>query len=169
MRWGAWAAGASDAATMVLRNGAGDAVRIPLTNGATYAARVVPGVYDLYVAGAGGELSVANQNARLQTGVVVAPGGPTLLNVDVPTALLEGSIRLNGDRPGGDDDAHLLLRNAAGDQAPIPWTPDGKYSVRPPLISSRSSDSWPKNVASAVASDAVPIGRTRNAPLGSTR
>jgi hypothetical protein len=122
-------AGDADAATLVLRNADGDVVQIALTNGASYAARVVPGSYDLYVAGASGPASLANQNARLRTGVVIAPGG-AVLNIDVPAAAVEGAIRIGGARPGGDDNFYLLLRNAAGDQAPIRWDVDGGYRVR---------------------------------------
>jgi hypothetical protein len=122
-------AGAEDAVNMILRSATGDIVAIALTNGASYAIRVVPGTYDLHVGGTGGGLSVANQNARLRTGVVVNPTGTTVLNIDVPSATVEGRIRLNGTHPG-EDNAHLLLRTAAGDQASLPWTSDGAYSVR---------------------------------------
>ena len=117
-------AGDADAATMVLRNAAGDVVRIALTNGASYAARVVPGSYDLYVTGAS-----ANQNARLRTGVVIPPGG-AVLNIDLPSVPLEGTIRIDGAAPGLDDSFYLLLRNADGDQAPIVWDGEGGYRVR---------------------------------------
>jgi hypothetical protein len=120
-------AGTADAATMILRNADGDVVRVGLTNGATYAARIVPGSYDLYVAGA--FASLANQNARLRTGVVVPIAG-AVLNVDVPATPLEGTIRIDGALPDEEDSSHLLLRNAAGDQAALPWTSGGTYSVR---------------------------------------
>jgi hypothetical protein len=122
-------AGDEDAATLVLRNAAGDMVRIALTNGASYASHVVPGSYDLYVSGASGPASLANQNARLRTGVVIAPGG-TVLNVDVPSVPVEGAIRIDGVPPDSEDSVYVVLRNALGDQALIVWDADGGFSVR---------------------------------------
>src|SRR5262249_49583550 len=109
-------AGTANAATMILRNADGDVVRVGLTNGATYTARVVPGSYDLYVAGGSDPASLTNQNARLRTGVVVPIAG-AVLNVDVPSAAVAGTIRIDGALPDEDLYSHLLLRNAAGDQA----------------------------------------------------
>lgn len=122
-------AGDEDAGILVLRNATGDTVRVALTNGASYGTYVVPGTYDLYVSGASGPASLANQNARLRTGVAIAPAG-TVLNIDVPSVPVEGVIRIDGLPPETEDSAYLVLRNAAGDQALILWNADGGYSVR---------------------------------------
>ncbi|MES1207008.1 MAG: hypothetical protein ABUS79_13810 [Pseudomonadota bacterium] len=123
-------AGPSNRGWVYLRNAAdGDVVRIAVANSATYRARVVPGSYDLYFTGTTDAYSVTNQNARLRTGVVVASTGTTVLDVDVPSATLTGTLSLDGAAPVATDSAHLVLRNATGDYAQIPWDSDGTYSV----------------------------------------
>ena len=115
---------------LALRNAAGDVVPITAASDASYEARVVPGTYDLFFTGTDAVFTVGNQNARLRTGVVVAPGRTTPLDVDVPWASVEGTIRFNGATPTEDDTAHLTLRNAAGDGVAIVWDADGTYRVR---------------------------------------
>jgi hypothetical protein len=112
------------------KTAAGDVARIAMANTGSYAARVVPGTYELFFTGTEDVYSVANQNTRLRTGVVVAAGGTTVLDVQVPSAAITGTLRLDGVPPEATDSVHLLLRNAAGDYAPIPWSIDGRYSMR---------------------------------------
>jgi hypothetical protein len=123
-------AGPTNRGNVFLRNAAGDTVKIAVANAASYTARVVPGRYDLYFAGTEDALSVGNQNARLQGGVVVGAGGTTVIDVQVPAATVEGALSLDGDPPAATDNAHLMLRDAAGDWAEIPWSSDGRYRVR---------------------------------------
>jgi hypothetical protein len=123
-------AGPTNRGKVYLKNAAGDTVRLAVANAGAYTARVVPGRYDLYFSGTEDAYSVANQNTRLRTGVVVAAGGTTLLDVEVPSAAVTGTLRLDGAAPDATDSVHLLLRNAAGDSAPIPWSIDGHYSMR---------------------------------------
>jgi hypothetical protein len=122
-------AGPTSRGRVYLRNAAGDVVTIAVANNAAYEARVVPGSYDLYFAGNEDALSVANQNVRLRTGVVVAPAGPTVLDVDVPSAVVAGTIHFDGIPPEATERIHLVLRTADGDYAQIPWSGDGGYSV----------------------------------------
>ncbi|MBC8132414.1 MAG: hypothetical protein H7X95_05480, partial [Deltaproteobacteria bacterium] len=122
-------AGPTNRGSAYLRNSDGDMVRIAVAHSPAYTARVVPGTYDLYFTGNGDAYSVANQNVRLRTGVVVASTGPTALDINVPSAAVTGSLRLDSAPPAAMDSAHLVLRNAAGDYAPIPWNSDGQYSV----------------------------------------
>ena len=68
------------------RNATGDAFTLTAADRASYAARVVPGTYDLYFAGTDGVFAIASQNARLASGIVVTPAGTTALDIDVPWA-----------------------------------------------------------------------------------
>jgi hypothetical protein len=122
-------AGPTNRGKIHLRNAAGDVVRIAFANTATYSARVVPGTYDLIFTGTEDAYSVANQNTRLRTDVVVSAGGPTTLEVQVPSARVEGMLHIDGEAPLATDMAHLMLRDGAGDYAPIPWNMDGRYTV----------------------------------------
>jgi len=123
---------ASDATggNLTLRSAAGDVVAITAANDASYAARVVPGTYDLYFAGTDAVFAVGNQNARLRAGVVVAGGAATALDIDIPWATLQGTVRFNGATPEELDTAHLTLRNTSGDGAALLWNADGSYRVR---------------------------------------
>jgi hypothetical protein len=123
-------AGPTNRGWVYLKNAAGDVVKIGVANSASYEARVVPGSYDLYFTGTEDAYSVANQNVRLQTGIVVAATGVTALEVAVPAGTVTGTIRLDGEPTFITDKVHLALRNAAGDYAEIPWTGDGDYVVK---------------------------------------
>ena len=123
-------AGPSNRGRAYLRNAAGDVVRIAVASSAAYEARVVPGSYDLYFTGTEDAYSVANQNVRLRTGVVVASAGTTALDVDVPSATVAGPWSFDGSQPVATDKIHLVLRNAAGDYAQIPWSGDDTYSLK---------------------------------------
>jgi hypothetical protein len=122
-------AGVTNRGSAYLRNAAGDVVRIAIANTPTYEARVVPGTYDLYFTGNTDAYSVTNQNVLLRTGVVVASTGITALDIDVRAAVVTGTLSLNGEPPEATDSAHLVLRDAAGDYAEIPWNSGGDYSV----------------------------------------
>ncbi len=122
-------AGPTNRGVVTLRNAAGDVVRIAVANSAAYSARVVPGSYDLYFTGNSDAYSVTNQNVLLRSGVVVAAAGATVIDVDVPAAVVTGTLLLDGVPPVATDSAHLVLRAAAGDYAPVPWNSNGEYSV----------------------------------------
>jgi hypothetical protein len=122
-------AGPTNRGKVFLKGADGDVVRIAVANVASYSARVVPGTYDLIFTGTEDAYSVTNQNTRVRAGVVVAATGTTVLDVHVPSATVEGVLRIDGAEPEATDAAHLVLRDAAGDYAQIPWNMDGRYSV----------------------------------------
>jgi len=123
-------ASAATGGNLLLRNATGDAFALTAADSVAYAARVVPGTYDLYFAGTDGVFAIANQNARLASGIVVTAAGTTALDIDVPWATIEGTVHFNGSVAGESDAAHLTLRNSAGDFAAVLWDADGTYSVR---------------------------------------
>lgn len=123
-------ASAATGGNLLLRNATGDAFTLTAADAVEYAARVVPGTYDLYFAGTDGVFAIANQNARLASGIVVTAAGTTALDIDVPWATVEGTVHFNGSVAGESDTAHLTLRNSAGDNAAVLWDADGTYSVR---------------------------------------
>lgn len=123
-------ASAATGGNLLLRNATGDAFTLTAADNVAYAARVVPGTYDLYFAGTDGVFAIANQNARLASGIAVTAAGTTALDIDVPWATVEGTVHFNGSVAGESDAAHLTLRNSAGDNAAVLWDADGTYSVR---------------------------------------
>jgi len=122
-------AGPTNRGWVTLRNAAGDVVKLAAANSASYAAPVVPGTYDVYFTGTSDAYSVMNQNVRLQTGAAVVPTGATAIDVDVPAAVVAGTLLIDGAPPVATDSAHLVLRDATGDYAQIPWNSDGEYRV----------------------------------------
>jgi hypothetical protein len=122
-------ASAATGGNLLLRN-ATEAFALTAADSVAYAARVVPGTYDLYFAGTDGVFAIANQNARLASGIVVPAAGTTALDIDVPWATVEGTVHFDGSVAGESEAAHLTLRNSAGDFAAVLWDADGTYSVR---------------------------------------
>ena len=123
-------AGPTNRGWAYLRNADGDVVRIAVAKNPAYAAQVVPGTYDLYFTGTQDAYSVTNQNVLLRTGVVVTSTGPTVIDVDVPAAVVTGTMFIDGAAPVATDSAHLVLRNTAGDYAQIPWNSDSDGSLK---------------------------------------
>ena len=79
-------------------------------------ARVVPGTYDVYYTRTAtptntSTLAPANHAARLHADVVVAPGSPTMFDIDIPSAMVTGRISVNGV-PAGPGDHGTLMRNS---------------------------------------------------------
>ena len=113
----------------------GDRVTIANTARATYATRVVPGTYDLYYTRTASPTNTmteapANHAARLRTGVVVAPGPMTVLDVDIPSTTVSGTITVNGAARG-----RGRLRDAAAAERrrrlrPFAFTNAGTYTAR---------------------------------------
>ncbi len=152
-------AGPTNRGKVTLRSAAGDVVRLAVANAASYVARVVPGSYDLYFTGTEDAYSVGNQNTRLRAGVVVAAAGTTVLDVRVASAAIEGSLSLDGARPEATDSVHLVLRNAAGDYAQIPWSIDGHYSMH--AVPGSYDLYYSKDNTSPAASPANQLARLR--------
>ena len=128
-------ADAGNAGIVSLRSADGDRVTIANTARATYATRVVPGTYDLYYTRTASVTNTmteapANHAARLRTGVVIAPGAMTVLDVDIPSTTVSGTITVNGAAAGAGDYGTLLLHSAAGDFGTFAFTNAGTYTAR---------------------------------------
>ena len=128
-------ADAGNSGIVSLRNADGDRVTIANTARATYATRVVPGTYDLYYTRTASPTNTmteapANHAARLRTGVVIAPGAMTVLDVDIPSTTVSGTITVNGAAAGAGDYGTLLLQSAAGDFGTFAFTNAGTYTAR---------------------------------------
>jgi hypothetical protein len=91
------------------------------SSGRTYSTAIVPGTYDLYYrAYRAGSLVPGNRLAMLRSGIVV-PDAEVAIDLDVPatkvstTMTIAGKV-LKGAMRGA---SYLMLRNAAGDAAPL--------------------------------------------------
>jgi hypothetical protein len=128
-------AAAGNSGIVSLRNADGDRVTIANTARATFATRVVPGTYDLYYTRTASPANImteapANHAARLRTGVVIAPGTTTVLDVDIPSTTVSGTIKVNGAAAGAGDYGTLLLQSASGDFGTFAFTNAGTYTAR---------------------------------------
>jgi hypothetical protein len=113
--------GLTGSATLDLRTAAGDSALLASTppGGTSIIQLVLPGTYDIYYryVKAGPGLPV-NQSAKIQSGVVIAPGGQTL-DVVVPATPVSVALTSNGSTPPGFAGDSIHLRTAAGDDAPL--------------------------------------------------
>ena len=142
-------AAAGNSGIVVLRSADGDRVVIANTARDTYVARVVPGSYDVYYTRTATPADTttpapANHAAKLQTGWSLAPSATTMLDIDIPSATVSGTITINGTSAGTGDHGTLMLRSAAGDFAPFASTArrqlhraPGPGPVRPLLLPRR--------------------------------
>jgi len=130
----AQATGGLDRGVYYLRAAAGDEARLAYTNALTYTARIVPGTYDLYYRryegyGAAGGLPT-NVVAKLRTGIVVAPTGATVIDVDLPFVTVSGGLTINGAAVADASDAGaVLLRSDQGEMIRLGATSDLTYTV----------------------------------------
>ena len=53
-----------------------------------------------------------------------------MLDIDIPSATVSGTITINGTSAGTGDHGTLMLRNASGDFAPFASTAGGAYTAR---------------------------------------
>jgi hypothetical protein len=120
-----------------LRNAAGDEARLANTTASTYSARVMPGTYDLYyrtlsepLSCPGSGLLPCNRLARLRSGIVVAPTGTTVVDIDLPTTTITGMMTING-APVSDvnDGGRITLGNDDGDYVRIGDTSSLTYTI----------------------------------------
>ena len=113
--------GLTGSATLDLRTAAGDSALLASTppGGTSIIQLVLPGTYDIYYryVKAGPGLPV-NLSAKIQSGVVIAPGGTTL-NVVVPATPVSVALTSNGSAPPGFAGDSIYLRTADGDDAPL--------------------------------------------------
>jgi len=128
---GATVASTADGGNLSLRTSAGDMVALGNTATGSYSVRVVPGSYDAYYQStAAGATAPRNTLSRLQS-VAVAATGATTLDIDVPSAAISGTVKINGATVAIQNDAGILsLRTDAGDTVPLGMTSAGQYSVR---------------------------------------
>lgn len=129
-----------------------------------HTARVVPGTYDLFYGGGGVATTTAprNQNAKLQS-VPIAAAGTTTLDIDVPSVVVSGMLKINGATVTSAADAGtLMLRSATGDTVPLGTTSAGSYSIRAVPGSydvyyqvGTAGATVPRNVSAKVRSGAV--------------
>jgi hypothetical protein len=122
----------SDYGTVYLRTDAGDEVALGTTYSGSYSIRAVPGTYDVYYkVGTGGSLAPRNTSARIKTPVVLMAGATTALDIDVPSALISGTVKIAGNTVSSTGDAGALtLRDAKGDIIILGSTSVGMYSLR---------------------------------------
>jgi hypothetical protein len=107
-----------------------DSVGLGVTYAGSYAARVIPGSYDVvYEARTPGATAPGNRSAKLQS-ITVAATGTTTLNVDVPSVVVSGTLKINGTTVTSTSDAgNLSLETATGDSVSLGSTSAGSYSV----------------------------------------
>lgn len=107
----------------------GDNVLLGNTREGTYAARVVPGTYDVIYKNEFSEVFLpVNQGAVVTEGVVVDGNSP--LNIDVPVSTLEGAVQIQGSNPSIDEGiGNLFLRDVnSGDEVFIGHTGATNFS-----------------------------------------
>lgn len=108
---------AYDDGRLFLRNlETGDSVLLGSTRQGTYAARVVPGIYDVvYQNEISDTLLPINQGSILQAGVAIG-GDDAMLDIDVPVETLSGNIEIqSGDPSAAEGIGRLYLRDLATD------------------------------------------------------
>lgn len=104
--------------TLDLRTAAGDRALLGTMLGQYYQ-DVLAGTYDLYYRNAkAGPGYPVNQAAKIQSGIVIAPGGQTL-DVFVPATPVTVALTSNGSTTPGFAGDSIHLRTAAGDDAPL--------------------------------------------------
>jgi hypothetical protein len=113
--------GLTGSATLDLRTAAGDRALLASTppGGTSIIQLVLPGTYDIYYryVKAGPGLPV-NLSAKIQSGVVIAPGGQTL-DVVVPATPVSVAFTSNGSTTPGFAGDSIHLRTADGDDATL--------------------------------------------------
>lgn len=108
---------AYDDGRLFLRNlETGDSVLLGSTRQGTYAARVVPGIYDVvYQNELSDTLLPINQGAILEAGIAI-DGDDTMLDIDVPVETLSGNIEIQSGEPSSAEGiGRLYLRDLATD------------------------------------------------------
>jgi hypothetical protein len=115
----------------------GDEAEIALTSVTSYSAPVVPGTYDLYYRAVnpgqvvtGASAAPRNGYAKLRSGIVVAPGGTTQLDIDIPMVTVTGALTIAGAPAMNEQESGgIWLQNDAGDFINLGSTSTGSYTV----------------------------------------
>lgn len=107
----------------------GDTVLLGNTREGNYAARIVPGTYDVIYKNEFSEVYLpVNQGAVVMEGVIIDAGA--VLNIDVPVSTLEGAVQIQGSNPSVDEGiGNLFLRDVgSGDEVFIGHTGATNFS-----------------------------------------
>ena len=147
---GASVAGTLGTGSVQLSTPDGDSVVLGSLSSGTYSALVVPGTYDLYYSGQGASAAAAPRNTKvlLKSAVVVPADGATL-NIDVPSAMVTGTLTINGAALSSPGDAgQVFLRGASGD-VPLGLTSAGTYAT--PVVPGTYDVFYKATTASALA------------------
>ena len=126
---------AYDDGRLFLRNlDTGDSVLLGSTRHGTYAARVVPGTYDvIYQNEISDTLLPINQGALLQAGVLIE-GPDVMLDIDVPVETLVGNVEIQGADPSAAEGiGRLYLRDLATDDVMFIGDTDSAANFSKPL------------------------------------
>jgi len=131
---GAAVSDSDDDGTLYLRTDDGDAVTLAKLSTGTFSTRVIPGTYDLYFDVTFQEvakLAPLNRRGKIKS-VVLAPGAPITLDIDVPSTVITGTVKVGGSFLDKQyDGGRLWLGDPKGNAGiPFAWTSTGKYSAR---------------------------------------
>lgn len=164
---------AQDAGLLVLRSASGDEVEVGRVAQGRYDLHAAPGTYDLFYRSTFSKpLPPRNTNARVRSGIVVAPGGPHTLDLDVPWADVTGVVKLNGARISSQsDDVVLSLYNAeTGDEVAVGPTTFGVFADRVVAgrydvvyrgaVNGKASTLVPRNARATIKRDVLLEGST---------
>ena len=96
-----------------------------------YAAKVSPGIYDLFFQGGG---APRNMFAQLRRGIVISAGPTNALDIDIPAATVTGTITIGGVAGGSATDRGAIYLDPDGlvgqDQALLGYTDQPSYAVQ---------------------------------------
>ena len=130
---GAALSNAADDGSLSLRTAEGDNIPLGKLSAGTFTTRVLPGSYDLYFT-----LSddfapmLAPANSGKIKSVVLSAGAPITLDIDVPSTVISGTVKIGGSLVDKEYDGGRLWLgepHKAGSFA-LTWTSTGKYSAR---------------------------------------
>ena len=124
----------ADDGTLSLRSTDADFISLGKLTAGTYSARIIPGTYDLYFGLSNPlfpVLAPLNTNGKIKS-VVLAPGAPITLDIDVPSTLISGTVKIAGSFIDKEyDGGRLWLGDPKTKEGiPLTWTSTGKYSAR---------------------------------------
>ena len=122
----------SDDGTLSLRTTDGDNIPLGKLSAGTFTTRVIPGNYDLYFTLSDSFAPVlAPANSGKFKSVVLAPGAPITLDIDVPSTVINGTVKIGGSFVDKEyDGGRLWLGDPKAGGFALTWTSTGKYSAR---------------------------------------
>lgn len=122
-----------DRGTLELRDVAtGDVIALASTDAGSYAARLVPGDYEVvYTSVEPGPLTPRNVNTVVGT-LDASAGTDTSFTIDIRTGIVSGGFRLDGAPAPVDpyDDGRIVLEGERGGSVALGMTSSGDYTVR---------------------------------------